>query len=160
MKLKLALAAAVAALAAPAVMTASAQDAGVYVSGGYTQFDGDGGGDVGALTGRVGVGFGRYFAVEGEASFGISDDDGLELDNQLGAFVVGKLPVASTFDIFGRVGVSRIETSPGGDADGLAYGAGGEFHLTSKDSIRGDWTRHDYDEGEADAYSISYVRRF
>ena len=47
-----------------------------------------------------------------------------------------------------------------GDADGLAYGVGGEFHLTSKDSIRGDWTRHDYDEGEADAYNISYVRRF
>jgi hypothetical protein len=160
MKLKLALVASVAALAAPVVMTASAQEANVYVSGGYTQFDGDGGGDVGALTGRVGVGFGRYFAVEGEASFGISDDDGLELDNELGAYVVGKLPVASTFDLLGRVGVSRIETSPGGDADGLAYGVGGEFHLTSKDSIRGDWTRHDYDEGEADAYNISYVRRF
>ncbi|HEX5006096.1 MAG TPA: outer membrane beta-barrel protein [Hyphomonadaceae bacterium] len=160
MKLKLALAAAVAALAAPAVMSASAQQANVYVSGGYTQFDGDGGGDLGALTGRVGVDFGRYFAVEGEASFGVADDDGLELDNELGAFVVGKLPVASTFDIFGRVGVSRIETSPGGDADGLAYGIGGEFHLTPKDGIRGDWTRHDYDEGEADAYSISYVRRF
>jgi outer membrane immunogenic protein len=159
MKLKLALAAA-AALSVPAFMPASAQQANVYINAGYTQFDGDGGGDVGGLTGRVGVGFGRYFAVEGEATIGITDDDGLELDNELGAFVVGKLPVASSFDIFGRVGVSRIETSPGGDADGLAYGIGGEFHLTDKDGIRGDWTRHDYDEGEADAYSISYVRRF
>ena len=159
MKLKLALAAA-AALAAPTFMSASAQEANVYVSGGYTQFDGDGGGDLGALTGRVGVGFGRYFAIEGEASVGIADDDGLELDNEIGAFVVGKLPVASTFDIFGRVGVARIETSPGGDEDGIAYGVGGEFHLTDKDGIRGDWTRHDYDAGDVDAYNISYVRRF
>ncbi len=160
MKLKLALAAAVAALAAPAVMSASAQEADVYINAGYTQFDGDGGGDLGGLTGRVGVGFGRYFAIEGEASFGIADDDGLELDNEIGAFVVGKLPIASTFDIFGRVGVARIETSPGGDEDGLAYGVGGEFHLTAKDGIRGDYTRHDYDAGEVDAFNISYVRRF
>ena len=160
MKLKLALAAAVAALAAPAVMTASAQEANVYINAGYTQFNGDGGGDLGGLTGRVGVGFGRHFAIEGEASFGIADDDGLELDNEIGAFVVGKLPVASTFDIFGRVGVARIETSPGGSEDGIAYGAGGEFHLTDKDGIRGDWTRHDYDAGDVDAFNISYVRRF
>lgn len=160
MKLKLALAAGAAALIAPAFMTASAQEANVYINAGYTQFDGDGGGDLGALTGRVGVDFGRYFAIEGEASIGVADDDGLELDSELGAFVVGKLPVASTFDIFGRIGVARIETSPGGDEDGLAYGVGGEFHLTDKDGIRGDWTRHDYDAGEVDAFNISYVRRF
>ena len=159
MKLKLALAAAPM-LVAPAFMSATAQDANVYINAGYTQFDGDGGGDLGGITGRVGVGFGRYFAVEGEASFGVADDGGLELDNEIGAFVVGKLPIASTFDIFGRVGVARIETSPGGSEDGLAYGAGGEFHLTDKDGIRADYTRHDYDAGEVDAFNISYVRRF
>ncbi len=42
MKLKLALAAATV-LVAPALMTANAQQSNVYVSGGYTQFDGDGG---------------------------------------------------------------------------------------------------------------------
>ena len=159
MKLKLALAAA-AALAAPAFMTANAQAANVYVSGGYTHFDGDGGGELGGLTGRVGVGFGQHFAVEGEASFGVKDDGGLELDNELGLFAVGKLPVSSSFELLGRVGVSRIETSPGGDEDGVAYGVGGQFNLTANDGIRGDWTRHDYDAGDVDAYSISYVRKF
>ena len=159
MKLKLALAA-TAALIAPAFMTANAQAANVYVSGGYTEFDGDGGADLGGITGRVGVGFGPHFAIEGEASFGVKDDGGLELDNELGIFGVAKLPLTSQFDIFARAGVSRIETSPGGDEDGAAYGVGGQFNFTPNDGIRGDWTRHDYDVGDVDAYSISYVRNF
>jgi outer membrane immunogenic protein len=160
MKLKLALAAAAALVGGPVYMSASAQEANVYVSGGYTQFDGDGGAQLGAITGRVGVGFGQHFAVEGEGSFGIDDDNGTELDSELGVFGVAKLPISPQFDIFGRVGYSRIETSPGGDEDGLAYGVGGQWNLTEKDGIRGDWTRHDYDVGDADAYSLSYVRKF
>jgi len=158
MKLKLALAAA-AALVAPAFMSAHAQNANVYINAGYSNFDGNGA-TLGALTGRVGVGLGPNFAIEGEASFGIDDDSGLELDNEIGAFVVGKLPVSQQFDVFARVGVARIETSPGGSEDGLAYGAGGQFWLTGNDGIRGDFTRHDYDAGEVDQWNISYVRRF
>jgi hypothetical protein len=158
MKLKIALAAATM-LVAPAFMTANAQS-GVYVSGGYTQFDGDGGAELGGITGRVGVDLSPNFAIEGEGTIGVTDDSGTELDSELGAFVVGKLPINPSFDLFGRVGVSRIETSPGGDADGLAYGAGAQWNLTSQDGIRGDWTRHDYDEGDADAFSLSYVRKF
>jgi outer membrane immunogenic protein len=159
MKLKLALAAA-SMLIAPAFMTAQAQNADIYVSGGYTQFNGDGGADLGAITGRVGVGFGPNFAIEGEASIGVKEDSGTELDNEIGVFAVGKLPINPSFDLFARVGVARIETSPGGDEDGLAYGAGAQWNLTDKDGIRGDWTRHDYDAGDVDAYSISYVRSF
>jgi outer membrane immunogenic protein len=160
MKLKLALFAGVAALAVPALAPASAQAANVYINGGYTRFEGDGSAELGAITGRVGVGFGRHFAVEGEASLGVDDDAGTELDSELGLYGVGKIPLGEKFEIFGRVGVSRIETSPGGDEDGLAYGAGAQFFFTPNDGIRGDWTRHDYDVGEADAYSISYVRKF
>jgi outer membrane immunogenic protein len=160
MKLKIALAAA-SMLIAPAFMTANAQQSsGVYVSGGYTHFDGDGGAELGGITGRVGVNLTPNFAIEGEGTFGVSDDSGTELDSELGAFVVGKVPVSQQFDIFGRVGVSRIETSPFGDSDGLAYGAGAQWNLTPQDGIRGDWTRHDYDEGDADAFSLSYVRSF
>ena len=158
MKLKIALAAA-SMLVAPAFMTANAQ-AGVYVSGGYTHFDGDGGAELGGITGRVGVNLTPNFAIEGEGTFGVSDDSGTELDSELGAFVVGKLPINPSFDVFGRVGVARIETSPGGDEDGLAYGAGAQWNLTSQDGIRGDWTRHDYDAGDVDAFSLSYVRSF
>lgn len=159
MKLKLALAAA-SMLVAPAFMTAQAQQSGVYVSGGYTQFDGDGGADLGAVTARVGVGLTPNFAIEGEGSVGVKGDSGTDLDSEFGAFVVGKLPLSPSFDLFARVGASRIETSPGGSDDGLAYGAGGTFNLTPVDGIRADWTRHDYDAGDADAYSLSYVRKF
>lgn len=159
MKLKLALAAATI-LVAPALMTANAQQSGVYVSGGYTQFDGDGGAELGAITGRVGVGLTPNFAVEGEASFGVDDDSGTELDNELGIFAVGKLPISPAFDIFGRIGYAQIETSPGGSEDGLAYGAGGQWNLSPVDGIRLDYTRHDYDAGDVDAWSLSYVRGF
>jgi outer membrane immunogenic protein len=159
MKLKLVLAASAAVFAAPIAMSASAQQANIYVNGGYTKLDGDGA-EVDGLTGRLGVGFGRYFAVEGEATFGLNDDNGVELDNQIGLFGVGKIPLNNTVTLFGRAGVSRTETSPGGDDDGIAYGVGAEFNLTEKDGIRLDATRHDYDAGDADAYSISYVRRF
>ncbi len=54
MKLQIVLAAA-SMLVAPAFMTAQAQSTGVYVSGGYTQFEGDGGANLGGITGRVGV---------------------------------------------------------------------------------------------------------
>ena len=159
MKLKLALVAA-SMLVAPAFMSAQAQTSGVYVSGGYTHFDGDGGAELGGITGRVGVNFGQNFAVEGEGTFGVKDDSGTELDSELGVFAVGKLPINPSFEVLGRVGVSRIETSPYGDQDGLAYGAGAQWNLTSQDGIRGDWTRHDYDEGDVDAFSLSYVRSF
>lgn len=161
MKLKLALAASAAVLFAPALMAASAQEANVYVSGGYTQFDGrDGGANPGALTGRVGVGFGKYFAVEGEGSVGVAKDNGVKLDSELGVYGVGKLPVTENINLFARAGWSRIDTSPGGDEDGFAYGAGAEFNLTDKDGIRAGWTRHDYDVRDTDAWDVSYVRRF
>jgi outer membrane immunogenic protein len=147
-------------LALLAASPAAAQQSDVYVNLGVSRFDGDGGGDLTAATARAGVGFGPYFAVEGEASLGIGDDDGLELDNEIGLFAVGRLPVSPRFELLGRLGVSRIETSPGGDEDGLAYGVGAQFFFTPGDGVRGDITRHDYDVGEADMYSIAYVRRF
>ncbi len=159
MKLKIALAAATM-LVAPAFMAANAQQSGVYVSGGYTHFDGDGGAELGGITGRVGVNITPNFAIEGEGTFGVKDDSGTELDSELGVFAVGKLPLSPSFDVFGRVGLARIETSPGGSEDGLAYGVGGTFNLSPVDGIRLDWTRHDYDAGDVDAISLSYVRGF
>ena len=72
---------------------------------------------------------------------------------------VGKIPVSSNIELFGRAGVSRIETSPGGDDDAFAYGVGGQLNLTQNDGIRADWTRHDFDS-EVDAWSLAYVRKF
>lgn len=148
------------ALAASAGMTAQAQEANIYINGGYTQFDGNNV-DLGALTGRLGVGFGPNFGVEGEASFGVDDDGGVELDNEIGLFGFGKIPVSDRVELFARLGYSQVETSPGGDNDGWAYGVGGQFFFTAADGVRADFTRHDLDNGgEVDAYSVSYVRRF
>jgi hypothetical protein len=162
MKMKIALAAATM-LCAP-LMAAHAQEANVYLNGGYTQFDGNsasGGGDPGALTARVGVGFGKYFAVEGEGSVGVHKDGGVKLDNEIGAYAVGKLPIGEKFDIFARAGAARTDFSgpgTGGSDSGFAYGAGGDFYFTPHDGIRADWTRHDYND--INSYSVSYVRKF
>lgn len=162
---------------AAAAPGAFAQATGVYAGGGYSHFDGEDA-SVGGITGRLGVGFGDFLAIEGEASFGIVDDDvtlpgspptnvTVELDNAFGVYGVGRFPVNPQFDLFGRVGWARAEVSgrAGGlgasaDEDGLAYGAGGDFWLTARDGLRGEVTRFDFDDGELDVWSASYIRRF
>jgi len=162
MKLKLALVTAAAVFAVPAAMSASAQSTGLYASGGYANYNFDApGGDVnlGGIQGRLGYSFTPNIAVEGEGTVGVKDDGGNELNNEVGAYVVGKIPVTSQLDLLARVGVSRTEVNDNDD-DGLAYGAGAQWNFTSQDGIRGDWTRHDYDAGEFDAWSVAYVRKF
>ncbi len=124
MKTKLALLAAVAAIAAPAVMTASAQAPGFYASGGYANYHFDGAdADLGGLQGRLGYSFTPNIAIEGEGTIGVVDDGPNELNNELGLYAVGKIPVSSQLDLFARVGMSRTEVNDNDD-DGLAYGAG------------------------------------
>jgi hypothetical protein len=148
--------AAVALLAAPA--SASAQ---AYVGVGYTNFDYDGG-DVDAVTGRLGYRMGPHFAVEGEASTGIDGDD-VDLNHNVGAYVRGILPVTSNLDLHARVGYQTTEVdTPLGDldADGIAYGAGAEWRFTPSFGLRADWTRMEGDDDEADAISLGGVMNF
>jgi hypothetical protein len=153
--------------------TAQAQDAGqpgLYANGGYTHYDFD---DVtlGGVGARLGYRLHPNFAVEGEAAFGVKDDDigpvNVELDNQVGVYGVGVLPVSPQLDLFGRVGWARVEASgaagpfiAGGDEDGVAYGAGAQFMFTPDLGVRGDFTRLDGDDVEADAFSASAVVKF
>jgi hypothetical protein len=153
----LAAVAAVALMAAP--VSAHAQ---AYAGAGYTHFDYDGG-DVGAVTGRLGYRMHPNFAVEGEGSFGVEDDDGIELNHNLGAYAVGMLPVSSSFDLLGRVGyqTSEIDTPLGdADADGAAYGVGAQYRFTPAFGVRADWTRMEGDDEEADAISLGGVLNF
>jgi hypothetical protein len=85
---------------------------------------------LGGITGRVGVELRTELRCRRRRLDRRADDNGTELDSEIGVFAVGKLPINPSFDIFGRVGVARIETSPGGDDDGLAYGAGAQWNLT------------------------------
>jgi opacity protein-like surface antigen len=142
--------AAAAMLAMPGV--ASAQN--VYANLGYTQYDFDGA-EVGGVTGRLGYNFNQNFGVEGEATFGVDDDAGVELDNSLGAFAVGRIPLGNTFGVHGRVGYQTVDLdTPGGgvDDDGVAYGGGVSWQATPGIGIRADYTRF---EGDLDSDGVS-----
>lgn len=156
---KIALSAAVAAAALLAVPAAAS--AQVYVGAGYTHYDTDAG-DIGGVTGRLGYRLGPNFAIEGEGTFGVDDDDVVELDQAYGAYAVGILPVTSNFDVHGRVGyqVSEFSTILGdADADGVAYGVGATVRLTPSFGIRGDYTRLEGDL-ETDTWGLGAVVNF
>lgn len=168
MKLKLVTAAvAAAALATPGV---AAADTGVYVNLGYTQFNFEEV-DLGGLTGRLGYRFHPNFAVEGEASFGVADDNvgpvSVELDNAIGIFGVGFLPVAPNADLFARIGYGQIEAeastggfTASGDGDGFGFGAGGQYMFTPAFGVRGEYTRIEGEDDGSDTFSLSGVFKF
>lgn len=159
---KFALAAAVA-VAAMMSVPVSAHAQNWYAGAGYTNFDADGA-DIDAVTGRLGYRLSPNFAVEGEASTGLGDDDGVDLNHNAGLYAVGILPLGERFDLHGRVGYQTTEVgTPIGDFDdeGIAYGAGATWRVTPGFGIRGDWTRMEGDgETEADALSIGGVVNF
>jgi hypothetical protein len=160
-------AASVAALAtvgfAGAATAQTATDTTLYGTIGYANVSADDGADVnlGAIQGRVGARFGKYFGVEGELAAGVKGDDfdvlgtnvDVDLKHEVGAFAVGYYPVTERFDIFARAGYASSEIK--------AKGAGiSQYFFTEKDGVRLDWTRHDGDDAEADVVGVSYVRKF
>ncbi|MBD3837336.1 porin family protein [Brevundimonas sp.] len=168
-------AAAVSVIAAPA-FAQTMQGPSYYGTLGYSQLD-HSDGDLGAITGRVGAKFNPYLGVEGEASIGVKDDDftfagvdgKIEHDYDAAAYVVGALPVTPNFELFARggYGTTKIKTELAGfngevDGESWNYGAGANYYLDGQNGLRADWTRRDFrdDAGEADVYSLSYVRRF
>ncbi|HEX2558511.1 porin family protein [Phenylobacterium sp.] len=169
-------ASAVALLALPGL--ASAQEAtSVYGNIGYAHLDAEDG-DLGAVQARLGARFHPNFGVEGEAAFGVNDEEvtiapgvtaDLELKHQLGIYAVGFLPLNENFELLGRVGYStaEIEASATGfgsasdDLDGWAFGVGGQYFFDGQNGVRVDYTRHEFDEDlEADVWSVAYSRRF
>ena len=159
------IATATAALAMAAIPAAS-QAQEVYGTIGYAGVDADGA-DLGAIQGRLGYRFNPYVGIEGEAAFGVSDDTvggvDVKLQHEVGAFVVGFIPVTPKAELFARVGYTSasFDTSLGDvDGDGAAWGVGGQYHFTDKDGVRVDWTRHDYDAGDANVWSVGYTRKF
>ncbi len=156
------------------VTPAAAQDgplsgASFYGTLGYShQSDGP---EVGAVTGRLGARFNPYVAVEGELGFGVKDDDiygaNFELNHHAAAYVVGLYPVTPQFDLFARVGYGTQEFGAEGILDDYSfseeswnYGVGAQYFFDGRNGVRGDYTRHDYDHGENDVWSIAYVRKF
>ena len=144
---------------------------------GYTVLDGD---DVnlGAVTGRLTARVHPNFAVEGEASIGVKDDDvtfagvtgSVEHEYDAAAYAVGILPVSPNLELFGRVGygTTSIKAEVAGiraeeDGESVNYGAGANYFFDAQNGVRADWTRRDFTDdngGEIDTYGVSYVRRF
>jgi outer membrane immunogenic protein len=167
-------AAAMSVTAAPAL----AQDPGsnVYGTIGYSQLDGADG-DLGAITGRLGTRFTPNLGVEGEVSVGVRDDDvsfggvtgSLEHKYDAAAYVVGAVPVSDNLELFARggYGTTEVEAEVAGfneTASGQSwnYGVGANWYFDGTNGLRADWTRRDFEDdgGEADVYSLNYVRRF
>ena len=163
-------------IAAPA-MAQSISSPQVSGSVGYTVLDADDA-NLGAITGRVTAKVSPYFGVEGEASFGVKDDEvsfggltgDLSHDYDAAAYVVGTLPISPNFELFGRVGygTTSIKADVAGfsateDGESVNYGAGANYFFDAQNGVRADWTRRDFTDdngGELDTYGLSYVRRF
>ncbi len=161
-KLLIAASAAALSLAAPALAHA---EASVYGTIGYANVSVDPV-NLGVIQGRLGVNLTPHFGVEAEAAFGVADDEilgiSVELTHTYGAFAVARLPVSENMDIFVRGGFASAEVDVGGTSaseDGAAYGVGVEGFFTPNDGVRLDYTRYDFG-GDADVWSIAYVRKF
>lgn len=172
------LAAAAAALLATPAAAQNAENSRFYGSVGYGHIDGDAY-EFGSITGRVGFKPHRFVGVEAEGSVGVTDE---EFDVSIGgtsgtiehkydaaAYVVGFLPINKHIELFARVGygTSEVESSSSSvtvtqDGESLNYGVGASYLITGVDGFRGDWTRRDFSDngGEADVFSLSYIRRF
>ena len=165
-------------LAALAAVSAPAFAQGFYVDGGYQHImiDEDGvDADLGAVTGHLGYSFSDFFAVEAEGSIGVKDetvdilgtDVDLELNYLVGAFARGQLPLGQNATLFARAGVVNAElevSGPGASASesesGYGYGAGGEFMFSERVGLRGEYTRYDIDDLEADTFTVAAVLKF
>ena len=159
-------------LAVPAAFA----EGNLELGAGYSHVDTDGA-NLDALTARgtwfVNRNVGPQIGIEGEASFGIGDDDigggKAELDHSVAGFGVVQAPVSERVDLFARVGYADSEYkvkvpgvgSASDSTDGVAYGAGAKVFLTDRFGLRGDLTRYEGDHGaDADVISVGGVMKF
>jgi outer membrane immunogenic protein len=167
--------AALALLAAPA-MAQTVTSPSYYGTLGYSQLQGDNA-DLGAVTGRFGAKFTPYLGAEAEVSFGVDHDTysfgatdvKVKETYDVAAYGVATLPINPSFDVFARAGygTTELKASTGGvsatdSAESWNYGVGANYYLDAQNGVRADWTRRDFTNngGNADVYSVSYVRSF
>lgn len=151
----------------------------VYGNLGYTVLDADDG-NLGAVQARLGARFGQYMGVEGEAAFGVKDENvtispgvnaKLELNHQVAVYGVGFLPLSDKADLLARIGygtaefkASALGVSGNEDFNAWAFGVGAQYHFDGANGVRVDYTRHEADDnnidGSVDTWSIAYSRRF
>lgn len=145
--------------------------------------------DLGELTGRLGLRFGRYLGAEAEIGGGVSGNTftdaagnhrNLSEGIQTTGFLVGYLPLmGDKLDLLARVGYGNTPLRvTGSDAKGnplpehsfavadWAYGAGAQYMMDGKNGLRFDYTRRDFqakgsdNPQDDDTYTVSYVHKF
>ena len=85
-----------------------------------------------------------------------------DIESQIGAYLVGRVPVGDNASFFSRVGYARTEidinygaSSQIIQSDGISIGFGGEYMFTDQFGIRGDYTVMDAEDGAfTDAISV------
>jgi hypothetical protein len=160
-----------------------AQDGGTfspttfYGNLGYTGYSVDFGGGkttLAALGGRLGARFGKYVGGEGEVGFGVNSQHvsgvDVKMTSSYAGYLVGYIPASPHLDLFGRVGYGHenLRATTGGVSvtDGnntVNFGGGGQYFFTDKDGVRVEYTRFQHatsNDGDADTWSITYVRKF
>ncbi|MFT4090035.1 MAG: porin family protein [Asticcacaulis sp.] len=170
-------------VASAMAVSAQAQDAGskYYVEAGLgnamVEIDAlEVDGDFGVLHLGAGYNFNRYFAVEGNLAYGITEktyqlDGGKvkgKVDYTVGAFAVGSLPVSENVDLIGRVGLvkAQLKLSADGysetdDDTAVALGFGVRYFPNGGlNGVRADYTYHDFDNVDSSVIQVAYVRRF
>jgi hypothetical protein len=157
-------------------MSAQAQDSAAYINLGAeaVEFDSYN------LTGRLGYQFNENLSIEGQASFGVIDDDiegfDVGVDNSYAAFIRGSVPLTEQFSLFAKGGYHFTQFGVDGDGldesldiDGFAYGGGAEYMFDGVNGLRAEVTFLDSSDdtingadfsGTAETYAITYVRKF
>lgn len=166
-------------VAACALMPAAAhaqQGSRAYATLGYTAVETDQA-ELGAVTGRFGYKVLPWVGAEVEAGVGVEDDSfdvsingsgTIELRHDVAAYAVAFLPLGDHFEAHARIGygTTEIESSVAAvtvrdEGESFNYGVGASAFLDGWNGVRADWTRRDFqDGGEADTWSVSYIRRF
>ncbi|PCJ44687.1 MAG: hypothetical protein COA99_06590 [Moraxellaceae bacterium] len=109
-----------------------------------------------------GISISSNFSVEFVLGKGLSDDDvgpfdtRFELDQLIGAYGVGIVPVSDRFNFFGKLGIASIEfkdrNSDKSDGNGISYGIGAEVRFTEQFGASLEYVV--YPDAEYDDYDV------
>ncbi len=115
------------------------------------------------------------FDFENEDGDMVTGGADAELNHEIGVYAKGSYPVTPTLDLFARAGVvdasidvdstanpdddNFVDIEDGGDL-GFAAGAGAEWMFAGQNGVRAEYTRYEFDNGDADSATLSYVRKF
>ena len=152
----------------------AAAQSDLYINAGGALYDA-GDARVNAVTLRGGIAFHDVLGAEFEASFGLGaenvDGTDIELESQFGGFIISRYRFLPKLDALARIGVVKGEfqssnngVSRDSDANGVAFGFGGEYQLTQTLGLRLDYTRingneEDFDGG-VNVFAVTGVYTF